>query len=370
MLWPTARRGSSWFRPSSVRFVAVPDAEHPKQLLPWRPTTAVGAMRRVSDDRARRRSLLDGAGTLGLLLVTPFSGRRQVVLDDVGTALLDQIRDEVDRSIVSATVMCGPVRANQKPVLQALDRWGRTKAFVKVGWNPLTTQLLEDEQSALERLGAAPTHGLVVPAVVGRGTFAGGSWMAISPIRVERRVAPSPAHVITIARAIEATVPAQSQALSASRFATELVERSAGLPVSAPAVAALMARHGDREVSTAAAHGDFVPWNVLTGEPRSAVWDWERSTPHAPIGFDRWHHAFQVELFRRKRSTHHAHAAVLARLGDLVPELSRSDAELSFDCYVADVMCRYEHDADEHTPALAQRATDLSTLLSPPGSQS
>ena len=368
MLWPTARRGTSWFRRSSARYVAVPNAEQPKQLLPWRPSTAVGAMRRVSDDRARRRSVLDGAGTLGLLLLTPFDGRRQVVIDDVGASLLDEIRRAVDTSIASATVMCGPVRANQKPVLQALDRWGRTKAFVKVGWNPLTTQLLEDEQAALAHLAASPPPDLVVPAVVGRGSYAGGSWMAISPVGVEHRVAPSPEHVISIARSIERTGVAGSHSMADSPFVRDVVERSSTLPTSGPTVAALVARHGGRTLATAAAHGDFVPWNVLTGTPRSAVWDWERYSHQAPIGFDRWHHAFQVELFRRKRSTPNAYAAVVARMGELVPELSRSDAELSLDCYLADVMCRYEHDADAHTPALAQRAHALSDLLSPPGS--
>ena len=126
----------------------------------------------------------------------------------------------------------------------------------------------------------------------------------------------------------------------------------------------LIDRHADRGISLVAAHGDFVPWNILSGTPRPAVWDWERYATGIPAGFDRLHYAFQVQLYRMKRSTADAADAVVGRLRELLPELDHHDAELSLDCYLAELMCRYEHDAAQtgvHT--LATRAAELATVL-------
>jgi hypothetical protein len=94
------------------------------------------------------------------------------------------------------------------------------------------------------------------------------------------------------------------------------------------------------------------------------VWDWERYATGLPTGFDRLHYTLQVQLYRMKRSTADAVAAVADRLSELVPELDADDADLSLDCYLAEVMCRYEHDAAESgMRALADRAIELAGIL-------
>jgi hypothetical protein len=332
--------------------------------MPWKPTAVVGASRRATDDRTRRRSLIDGLGALGLLVVTPFDRRRQLVLQTTGESLVGHVRDQVDPSITDAIVMCGPVRANQKPVLQLLDRWGRTRAFVKVGWNTLTTSLLHDEEQALQHLATVDHMDMTIPRVLGSGSFGAGRWLAISPVGVRRRHSPSHETMLHSAMAIESSVEQWVGPLGDSTFAVELAQRSSALPSAAPVVAQLLEQNRGRTVTTGASHGDFVPWNILSGAPRPAVWDWERYATGIPAGFDRLHYSLQVELHRMKRSTPDAVTAVAGRLDQLLPELDKHDADLSLDCYLADLMCRYEHDAAESgVPTLATRATELASVM-------
>jgi hypothetical protein len=261
-------------------------------------------------------------------------------------------------------IMCGPVRANQKPVLQLLDRFGRTRLFVKVSWNALTRQLLDAERRALEHLATVDHLDVTVPQVLGSGSFGEGTWLATSPVGVEHRTHPSRATMLHSARAIEASTEQWTGGFAASSFLTSLAARAVDLPSSGPAVAQLADRHRDREISLRAAHGDFVPWNILSGAPRPAVWDWERYATDAPAGFDRLHYALQVELHRANLPTLGAVDAVHAQLDDLLPELHRDDAELSLDCYLAELMCRYEHDAAESgVQALAARSAELASVL-------
>ncbi|MGE3589996.1 MAG: hypothetical protein AB7L17_19905, partial [Ilumatobacteraceae bacterium] len=76
------------------------------------------------------------------------------------------------------------------------------------------------------------------------------------------------------------------------------------------------------------------------------------------------HYALQVELHRADLPTVAAVESVHAQLDELLPELHRDDAELSLDCYLAELMCRYEHDAAESgVHALAVRSAELASVL-------
>ncbi|MGE0000095.1 MAG: hypothetical protein AB7U39_24510, partial [Ilumatobacteraceae bacterium] len=320
-LWPGARISSGWFGRGRHRLVAVPSTASPRRLIPWTPAAAVAAAGRATDDRSRRQALVDGLGALGLLVVGPLGRSRRLMVESAGPALVEHLRDEIDPTIRHAMIMCGPVRANQKPVLQLLDRFGRTRLFVKVSWNALTRQLLDAERRALEHLATLDELDVTVPRVLGSGTFGAGTWLATSPVGVEHRTHPSRPCMLQSARAIEASTDEWTGGLGESSFLTKLAARAADLPSSGPAIAALADRHGDRQVTLRAAHGDFVPWNILSGAPRPAVWDWERYATDVPAGYDRLHYALQVELHRADLPTVAAVESVHAQLDELLPEL-------------------------------------------------
>ena len=43
-------------------------------------------------------------------------------------------------------------------------------------------------------------------------------------------------------------------------------------------------------------HGDWTPWNMTTRDGHPIVWDWERTAPSVPVGFDLLHYAFHRSL--------------------------------------------------------------------------
>lgn len=369
VLWPGAQATPAWLGSGVERFIAVPSAAAPTQLLPWTLGSCRAAAHRRSDFRSSARTAVDGVGVLGLLAMAPFRrGSRLSLRTDHGAGLVAHLREQVDPTIRSAVVLCGPVRANQKPVLQLIDRWGRTVAFVKVAWNQLTAELLHAEQTALQHLASVPDRGFTVPQVIGTGEYAGGSWLAITPAGVRRRLPAQRQATFDLARAIERTGDQWSGTTAGSPFVGQLQAASADLPRSGAIVHDLVQRHGTRPLLLSPSHGDFVPWNILSGVPAFAVWDWERYDLLRPVGFDRLHYAFQIEVASRARPIAEGTATILSSLADIVPELDPATATLHFHWYLADVMCRYERDgARTGVAATTTRAAEIADVFDMPG---
>ena len=360
-LWPGSTLTSERRRGAAARYVAVPNAAAPTQLLPaaWTSVVAVGS--RPSDDRPRAKALRDALGIAALVATAPFDRRRRVsVTGDPASSLVAHLRAEIDPAIHDAVVLCGPARANRKPVLQLHDRRGRTVAYAKVAWNELTRSLLAHERDALAHLATRVGSDLQVPRVLGAGRFGDADWLAIGPVGVTRRSAPSDATAFSMARTIERTADEWRGPAAENPFVRRLVASSAGLARSSGIVDAFAKDHATGDLVLRAAHGDFVPWNTLSGEPAPAIWDWERYEQHAPVGFDRFHHVFQTSIFRRGMAVGAAIAHLDARLGEIVPELGDL-ARLHLDGYLAHLLCRYERDAQPATAPPAPNGSSPST---------
>jgi hypothetical protein len=365
-LWPTTS-------PTTVvpgaraagRFVAVPNATAPRQLIPWRPSSAWAVTRRATDDRSRARLVLDGLGVLGLLAAAPLSRQRRIDVDaTIEGSLVEALRERIDSSIHSAIVLWGPPRANRKPVLQLSDRRGRTVAFAKVAWNELTTELLDQEEQSLRHLARIAQPGFVIPRVLGREQFGSVEWLALSPAGVASRNRATETSAFELARMIERTAASSTAMMSSSPFLGRLSADVGGLGICEPLVAALQVRHGDRQLAMAAWHGDFVPWNFLSGSPQAAIWDWERYDQSVPVGFDRLHYCLQMQLHRQHVATEVAVRSLLTRSAAILPELEADDARLHAELYVAEIAARYEHDAAlAESPDLQQRVVELDAAL-------
>lgn len=355
---PWTRRGTG-----VERFVAVPDVVSARQLMPWRPATAVAATRRVSDDRAPLTRWRDGAATAGLLTVAACSGRRRLVVRSA-ESLIGRVSADLGVRRAFGLIMCGPPRANQKPVIQLHDGLGRTIAFVKVAWNDLTRELLAAERQALEVLSAVDDRGFSVPAVLASGTFGTSTWLAIAPAGVGHRERPDLASVDRLATAIERTAESWHGPTSESPFAARLQREAGGLGTGQRAFAALLAREADRPIALTASHGDYVPWNVLSGRPRPAVWDWERFDRAVPTGSDRIHYRFQVGVQRAHRGVVDVMASIAGELDAILADVDADRRDAHFDWYTVALLCRYERDAGmQPTPRLLSRVSDLTTVL-------
>lgn len=349
------------------RFVAVPDVRTARQLLPWRLSSALAATRRVSDDRAPVTRWRDGAAVAGMLAVSPLSRRHRLSVRG-SASLIEHVSNEIDAHHASGLVMCGPPRANQKPVIQLHDRVGRTIAFVKVAWNDLTRLLLASEQRALDTLAAHGDRGFTVPPVLAAGAFGTATWLAIGPAGVERRERPDLRTVDRLASAIERTAPNWQGPTSEASFVTALLTETNTLDFGRRAVAALIERESDRPLELAASHGDFVPWNTLSGQPRPAVWDWERYSIAAPIGTDRIHYRFQIGIQRQRCGVAETLGSIGRELDSVLPDVARDRRDSRLDWYITSLLCRYERDLRQQpTPRLRNRVADLTAVLTQRG---
>lgn len=365
-LWPEAELGS-WrvgrTARGTERSIVASSIDDVRHVLPWRAATVAASARRASDDRSTRTQLRDAVGVAGLLTVGVFRPQHRLGRAG-GDSLVALVARELGHPGARGIVICGPQRANRKPVVQLHDRRGRTIAFVKVAFNPLTQRLLAAEQAALSHLGALPDLGFAVPPILGVGQVGSAHWLALGPIGVRRRRQPGLAEVDALARAIERTASTWTGPAHESSFVARTLEQSSGLANAEPIVAALAERDADTLLVTAASHGDFVPWNVLSGEPRPAVWDWERFEHDVPIGFDRLHHRVQVGIRHGRVALTAVVRSLGAQLDVVLHDVDPAVRAVHLDWYLAQMLCRYESDVNEvASPRLDRLISDITSVL-------
>jgi hypothetical protein len=342
--------------PVRSRFVAVPNATEPRQLLPWRWSSIVASGRRRSDDRPRSKQLRDMVGVAALLGLGAVSDKRRLAVTASGS-LVAHVATELGHEGALGIVMCGPPRANEKPVIQLHDRRGRTIAYVKVAWNDLTRRLVADEGQALRRLAELSVP-FTVPRIVATGTHGETSWLAISPVQVADRCSPTIDRIDRLAHAIEATGETATATAADSGFVDSLRSSTASLPRSGPVIAQLARRDAELPIGHGAAHGDFVPWNILSGSPDTAVWDWERYRTSTPLGYDRLHYRVQVALHRKSTSIRDTIVAVDREIDTTLADIPIDRRERHLHWYLADIMARYERDLIENDSPLLPELVD------------
>ena len=350
---------------STDRFVANPSVVEMRQAVPWRASSIVATARRVSDDSPPAHRIVDGAKVAGLLLFGSVSRSRRFAVDPA-TSLVDHVAAELDIRGARGIVLLGPPRANQKPVIQLHDRAGRTLAFVKVGWNPLTKRLLDAEERAIHHLMGVADRGFGVPSILGSGTFGDTNWLATAPLTVDRHRPPSANDIDALARRVQATSARWSGIASGSPYVRDVETIAATLDKSRIVLDAVASRWGDEPIHLAAGHGDFVPWNMSTGRSLTVVWDWERYRRLVPVGFDQIHYRVQNDIRRGRKSIGAALSELSSDLGSVLRGLEPSARRAHFDFYVLDILCRYESDADNdptgRLPGLVDQLHDLVVL--------
>ena len=362
VLWTDAALGDWQFGATAERLIAMPNSGEIRQLLPWRPSSVMATWRRRSDDRPARRQWRDALGVAGLLTAGAMTrSRRLGVLPQ--QSLVHHVASLLGHSNVSGIVLCGPPRANQKPVIQLHDRWGRTIAYIKVAWNDLTAGLLDDEHAALDHLSALPDKGFTSPPVLASGVFGDSTWLALGPVGVDRRHRPEYRQFDTLAINIERTGSNWEGPTADSDYVAALGRRAADLDNGQRVVELLHDRWSDQTIRLGASHGDFVPWNTLSGSPEPAVWDWERYQTSAPLGFDRLHVRVQIGVHRTRNTLPETLRQVGRQLDQVLPDLTPAQRQAHFEWYIADLLCRYEQDSGADPERLPEFVTNLTDAL-------
>jgi len=351
LLWPspaTVTLGRARHRAATRSYLILPSLAQPRLLVPRRPRRAAGAtllgygeqpspVRRAAV-RAGAAGLAAGAGDLALRDRLEVGG---------GHTIEDRLERELDQQVL-LSLHLGPPRANRKPVLQLLDRRGRTVGFAKVAITALAGQLVGAETAALRALAAAGLRHLTAPQVMYAGSWNGLEILVQSPLPVRQPRRPAADRLAAATAEVAAVGGVHPEPLDGA-YVTGLRERLAALPdeeTRSGLLRALAALPPDAEIPVGSWHGDWTPWNTAVVADTVLAWDWERFTAGVPVGFDALHYDLQPRVMGRPAEAGAAAADLLRRAPALlapvgVPAAAAGPVAV---LYLAEILARYGRD--------------------------
>jgi hypothetical protein len=387
LLWPAPARAELADRPPAVpgdvSMIVLPGLRNPRLVVPAGRRPAAAAVRRYGEPASVRGTL--AARVLSATLASGIGRRlirgRVTVRVPPGAETIESRLSSVLGQSVVVSVHLGAARANRKPVLQLLTAAGETIGFAKVGVNPLTSDLVRGEQQALTRLHTAGLRQLLVPRVLGYDSWNGLEILVLGALPVWQKRLPLPpglldlamAEVMRLAGTTESTLAASEywSLLSGRLEAADDGQEQAAL---AAALGALEGVAGAATLGFGCWHGDWTPWNMACTAGGLLVWDWERFTCPAPVGYDALHYWLQAEVTGTRRDPAQAASECVRRAPVLLGPFGvpAPQARLTALLYLADLSVRYIADRQEQAgarlgaprrwllPALAAGISELS----------
>jgi hypothetical protein len=294
-------------------FAVLPTASRPRFLVSLASRRAAAAA--VGDSGYAPELQVRLAHALGRLGITlgiaghVFRDRLSICEGDIGQdqplsdlLLSERLAAIFGRRDLTVAVRVGRSRPNRKPLVRVLSHDGTFVGYVKVGWNELTRELVQNEARVLrdiDRRGSLPTA-FEVPQVVYSGKWRHFELLALTPLRgrafrmVRRHLDVAAAAMSEISQF--AQMDERPLADSVYWHRTKTRAQTADSSALASFAGKIEDRFGNDVLSFGFWHGDWAPWNLAWRDGRVGVWDWERSTHDAPVGLDAAHFDFQVAL--------------------------------------------------------------------------
>jgi hypothetical protein len=366
--WPQLSGAARLARSQRRDFVLIPGVRHPRLLVPASPRAAAAALRQYGQPRSWRARMGIAAFALGLasgLGGTVLGVRVRVTAPPEAESIESYLRSVISPDI-RVSVRLGPARANRKPVLQLLTTSGAPAGFVKIGFNPLTRDLVRAESTSLTWLEGAGLRGIAVPRVLHHEQWHDLDVLVLSPLPVWQRRRPvSPrqlsAAMDTVARVgglRHGAAPAEAY-LRQLRKRLEAADPSPEREALLESLGALAATGACAGLSFGSWHGDWSPWNMASTGEGLLVWDWERFASGVPLGFDALHYWLQSEVGPQHRDPLAAAAGCAENAARLLAPfgVDAGHARLTAALYLADVAIRY----------LADRQAQAGAPLGDPG---
>jgi len=307
-LWPTARVSIApgRRRPGRKELIYVPNSDDPRLLIPagHRRASSAALLRFnhfLPIGERLRRVLAAGGLRLGaerLLAHRIALIERETAPDSIESYLSEVLGGEV---VVSLGI--GLTRATQKPVLQAFDPSGRSLAFVKIGDNAHTRELVCAESKALRLIAQHRWSALAVPTLLHVGNWHSFEVLVMSTLPVPARPAlrrPISVPPVRSMRELARAFPEGNHWAASSGLMQRLRDDVQGIAdeVTASTYCQALDRITERYSHTvldfAAWHGDWSPWNMAWRGRRVLLWDWERFETGVPVGMDRIHYVLSA----------------------------------------------------------------------------
>lgn len=344
-------------RSDGPTFALAPSGRRPRLLVPtWPRDAAATALRAYGGRLTRRARLSYGLAASAVATAGPWPLRSRLTVARPGGEHAPGIDDYLGEALgreVSIALHLTPSRSNRKPVVQALAAGERHPlAFAKVGVNPLTTRLVEQEARALAALADRGVERLTVPTVAHHGSFAGHTVLTLAPLPTWLPgTSPSLADVAAASREVAALGDVGAGRLGDSGYWRRAEQQARDLPRTSTAdrlrrcVEQVATRLSDIDVTFTASHGDWSPWNMWLAGDRLLVWDWERFERETPAGFDLLHFRLNEQFIRGGRRLDDAGYRLLADAPDVMAHSGCSDSPLhTVLLYLIHLGLRYEAD--------------------------
>lgn len=333
-------------------FILIPGTRRPRLLVPAAAGAAASAVRHYSQPQSATARALRGALALGL--ASGFGGTLLGVRVRVNTSPdADSIETYLQRVIghdIRVSIRLGPARANRKPVLHLLTTAGEPVGFAKIGFNPLTRDLVRAERASLNWLHGARLSGVIAPRVMHHGPWHDLDVLVVSALPVWHRRSPvTAARLCAAMDSVGRLGGLHRGPQPANAYLQNLRARLAGAAEGPErmalqlALATLAAPVRDADLTYGAWHGDWTPWNMASTRHGLLVWDWERFAVGAPFGFDALHYWLQNEVGPTHRDPLAASSACLERAGQLLAPfgIGAAQARVTAVLYLADLATRY-----------------------------
>lgn len=263
-------------------------------------------------------------------------------------SLHEYLAEAVGAPTVHLSCAFGTMRPNRKPIVRIHATDGSTLGFAKIGWNPLTEALVGLEADLLQSAAVDGLEQIRVPRVLHRGRWRDRAVCVTSPLvgrpAWRRPAAPGAEILLDVLRLGEIT----TSSLAEGPYRPTLERRLEAMTTDdrdavADALARIDARFAAVSLRHGWWHGDWTPWNMRETAGRRSVWDWERSGPAVPVGFDAIHYEFHGRLARSTGRT--AVDTLVAAVDAARPTLARlgqTEVEAVAALYAVEMRLRFD----------------------------
>lgn len=280
---------------------ALPPYGTPRLLVPRLSKRAAAHVLRgyTQSSSARVRALMpvvSAVTQLGILRLAP--GRVSLCRDGAFVGFLTElVAGQSAADDLAVGVHLGPKRANRKPVFHIVDTVsGESLAFAKLGVNALTCGRVRGEAGALAALGAASTGHLRAPELIASGQWQDLDYLVMRPLTSGSAVPASDRMRSLASSDLVAAFPSRVTTFPESSWWARMMQVLHVPGIDGPeadrlraAADRLVEKHGSTPMTFGAVHGDWSPWNMAQQGGTLSVWDWERFSADAPIGWDAIH---------------------------------------------------------------------------------
>lgn len=196
---------------------------------------------------------------------------------------------------VRLSIAVGPQRPNQKPIVRCYAG-SELVAVAKMGPDPHTAALIENETDWLQLFGDEPFGEVATPTVIHAGEFGGSPVLVMSPFEIHGTPAMSVADIPLRALRELTERFGDDRSIRDGLWWEQFRNRLPGPPTGRYARIASDLDQDDQFMSIggSAWHGDWSPWNMgKLDDGRLMIWDWERATVGVPSGIDLLHLHYQ-----------------------------------------------------------------------------